>query len=174
MDGTTVFFVVFLLIIGSVIAFQVVTNSRQRAQDATDGVTTRLKVAGIADLPLRITRTELIEGYREGAPRHSLAGLTARVEDSGTLNRRITATRMVALGVFALAAPKRQDDREVYLTIEGPTTAIVRAIKVKSNPTIGVTARKFAMDLNAASRVAGAQDKLSSPDASIGDLEARE
>lgn len=174
MNGSTAFaFVFFFVILGGLITLRVVTNSRQRAQDVTDGVIARLKTAGILDIPLRITRTELIEGYGEGAARHPLAGLTARVEDSGTLNRRITATRMVALGVFALAAPKKQDDREVYLTIEGPTTAIVKSIKVKSNPTIGTAARKFSMELNSASLLVDVANGMPSSEA-IGDMEARE
>jgi hypothetical protein len=32
---------------------------------------------------LRITRTELIHGYKRDAPRHPLAGLTAKLDDSG-------------------------------------------------------------------------------------------
>lgn len=53
-------------------------------------------------------------------------GATARVETRGELRRRVTATRVVATGVFALAAKKKVDDRVVLLTVEGPQTAIVR------------------------------------------------
>jgi large subunit ribosomal protein L7/L12 len=101
---------------------------------------------------LHLTKLELIEGNGDLAPRHVLAGLTARVEDSGTLNRRITATRLLAVGVFALAIKKKQDDREVYLTIEGPTTAILRAVAFKVNPKAGEDARRFAAQLNLFSR----------------------
>jgi hypothetical protein len=101
---------------------------------------------------LNLTKTELIEGLGDTAPRHPLAGLTARVEDSGTLNRRITATRLVAMGPFALAAKKKQDDREAFLTVEGPDVAIVRTVQMKNKPSAGSEARAFAAKLNLLSR----------------------
>lgn len=101
---------------------------------------------------LNLTATELIDGIGSTAARYPLAGLTARVEDSGTLNRRITATRLVAFGVFALAAKKKQDDREVYLTIEGANVAIMRTAQCKKTPAAGAQARNFAVQLNMLSR----------------------
>jgi hypothetical protein len=41
---------------------------------------------------------------------------------------------VVALRVFALAAPIRQDDREVYLTVEGPATPLMRADELQYQP----------------------------------------
>lgn len=110
-----------------------------------------------AFLDLRITATELIEGIAAAERRHPIGGLEARVEDSGTINRRLTATRMVTLGVFALAAPKAQDDRVVYLTVEGPTTALMREVKMKNNAQAGAKAREFAVQLNMRGRQAAAQ-----------------
>lgn len=107
-------------------------------------------IASFGDL--NITATELIEGSGSTAPRYPLAGLTARVEDSGTLNRRITATRLAVMGPFALAAKKKQDDREVYLTIEGPDVAILRTVQFKNKPRAGTEAREFAAQLNLRSR----------------------
>lgn len=107
---------------------------------------------------LNLTATELIDGLGDAAPRYPLAGLTARVEDSGTLNRRITATRLVTIGVFALAAKKKQDDREVYLTIEGPDVAILRTVQFKKTPSAGTQAREFAAQLNLRSRQLAATD----------------
>jgi ribosomal protein L7/L12 len=101
---------------------------------------------------LQLTATHLING----GIKHPLAGLTARVEDSGTLNRRITATRLVTLGVFALAAKKKQDDREVYLTIEGADVQILRTVQFKKNVAAGTAARQFAGQLNLLSRQAAA------------------
>ena len=101
---------------------------------------------------LNLTATELIDGFGDTTTRHPLAGLTARVEDSGTLNRRITATRLATIGVFALAAKKKQDDREVYLTIEGNDVAIVRTVQFKKTPSAGTQAREFAAKLNMLSR----------------------
>jgi hypothetical protein len=107
-------------------------------------------VASFGDLHL--TRTELLDGLGSAATHYPLAGLTARVEDSGTLNRRITATRLALLGPFALAAKKRQDDREVYLTIEGGDVAILRTVQLKDKPTAGTEARQFAAKVNSRSR----------------------
>jgi hypothetical protein len=62
-----------------------------------------------------------------GAPGQTagpLAGATIRVETSGSVNRRVTATRVLALGVFAVAAKKRQDDRQVFLTVEHELFAV--------------------------------------------------
>lgn len=128
---------VFIVVFGIALAIQ--NASRKAARQA--GI-----LATFADL--KLTATQLIEG----TVTHSLDGLTARVEDSGTLNRRITATRLMTIGVFALAAKKKQDDREVYLTIEGDTVAIVRTVQFKSTPEAGAAARNFAAQLNLLSR----------------------
>jgi hypothetical protein len=61
---------------------------------------------------LRITPTELILGYRKNARRGSLAGLSARVEDSGT--------------------QAQNDVRRIHVIIEGPGTAVVRTKKAKA------------------------------------------
>lgn len=147
-------------IIVGVVWLKMWLSNAQKTKDSADGVLGRVNLPGG---PLRFTATELLDGY-QGTP-HPLAGLTARVEDSGTLNRRITATRLVAFGVFALAAPKRQDDRELYLTIEGPSTAILRAVPLKNGGTVLATqVRKFAMQLNQAS-AALTHDESSRPTA---------
>lgn len=60
-----------------------------------------------------------------------LAGATLRVETSGSVNRRITATRLLALGVFAVAAKKKQDDRQVFLTVEHEAYALAVEVPAK-------------------------------------------
>ena len=83
---------------------------------------------------------------------HPVAGATARVETSGQLTERVTsrlsATRIVGLGVFALAAPKRKktktDTRETYLTVSGQGFEFVKAV----NPSQGLAARQFAALVN--------------------------
>jgi hypothetical protein len=55
---------------------------------------------------------------------------------------------MATLGPLSLAAPKKLDDRELYLMIEGPATTIVRQVAVKKSPQIGKRAREFAMRVN--------------------------
>lgn len=146
---TTVWSVAFFLIIFGGLAWMTVTAIRkgkeQQAENAHDGVVAALPVPGGS---LRLTTTELIEGYGDTARRHPLAGLTASVEDSGTVNRRLTATRLVALGPLALAAPKKLDDRELYVSIQGPGVAIVKAIPLKNAPRVGQQARAFVMQLN--------------------------
>lgn len=117
---------------------------------------------------LHLTATHLIEGNPATGVKHPLPGLTARVEDSGTLNRRITATRLATIGVFALAAKKKQDDREVYLTIEGDTTAIVKSVQFKANPKAGLEARQFAAQLNLMAKTTVA---AAAPDSDGGDAE---
>lgn len=67
--------------------------------------------------------TDQIVLYRDrvqrGKESHPLDGVTARVEAGSDLEQRVTATRLVALGLFALAA-KKKSGGESYLTIEGP------------------------------------------------------
>jgi hypothetical protein len=83
---------------------------------------------------------------------HPVAGATARVETFGQLTERVTsrlsATRIVGLGVFALAAPKRKktktDTRESYLTVSGQGFEFVKSVK----PSQGLEARKFAALVN--------------------------
>jgi hypothetical protein len=48
-----------------------------------------------------------------------LAGAQARLESSGDIERRITATRLVLTGPLALAWRKRRDHRSFWLTITG-------------------------------------------------------
>lgn len=54
-----------------------------------------------------------------GNERQPLSGVSARVESGSDLEKRVTATRLVAMGVFAFAA-KKKSGGESYLTIEGP------------------------------------------------------
>lgn len=70
----------------------------------------------------------------------------ARVEAGADVGKRITATRLVALGVFALAAKKQTG--HVYLTIEGDGYDIAIDLPAKKEP----EARKFAAKVNAAAR----------------------
>lgn len=137
-----------IAILAGIIALIVViaVGTKKKGPDTSEGVLGTLILPGMV---LRYTATELIEGYGDAAKRYPLAGITARVEDTGALTQRVTATRLVALGVFALAAPKKQDNRVLYLTVEGPETAILKAVPLQhqlgSMPT---KMRQFAMDLN--------------------------
>lgn len=48
-----------------------------------------------------------------------IAGVTARLEDGEALESRVTATRLVMLGVFAFAAKKKSGGTK-FLTVESP------------------------------------------------------
>jgi len=71
-------------------------------------------------------------------------GSMARIETEGELTSRITVTRLATLGIFALGARKKVDQRELYLTVEGDGFQIVLSV----SPTLGVQARRFAAAYN--------------------------
>lgn len=149
----------FILVVIAAIAIWVWLKQAQGQADNTEGVTATLKIPD--GVNLRITATELIEGY--GGTRHRLAGLVARVEEGGTVNRRFTVTRIVALGVLAAGLPKKIDDRTLYLTIEGPNTIIVSEIPMKKDPKVGSKARAFAAKINQLSRAAASGAQVTGP-----------
>jgi hypothetical protein len=79
---------------------------------------------------LRITRTELIEGYKGRATRHSLRGLTAWVEPDG---------------------------KRVGVVVEGPGTSIVKISSIYNLPFMPAkvpSTQRFAAALNLASQQA--------------------
>ena len=59
------------------------------------------------------------KGQGKGKETHPLTDVSARGEDGAALETRVTATRLVAFGVFAFAAKKKKGG-ESFLTIEGP------------------------------------------------------
>lgn len=142
----TIAWIVIIAVFATFVVIQLRMRANRAAQNTAEGVTHSL------DLPfpgsLRLTAAELVEGYTEDSVRHPVAGLKASVDDSGTVNRRMTMTRMLALGPLAVAAPKKLDDRCLYLTIEGPDTIVVREIKLKDNPQLAAKAREFAAKIN--------------------------
>lgn len=162
MDPTT-FAVIFCIGIAALVVFVVWRAKSRTKENSADGVIATL---ALPDGALRLTRTELIEGWGDTALRHPIANLNASVEDSGTVNRRLTVTRIAALGPLALALPKKLDDRELYLMVEGPDTVILRQVAVRKSPAIGKQAREFAMRLNQLSTAASksAPESGSSPE----------
>lgn len=95
-------------------------------------------------LNLSVTRTHLI--YKGES--YPIAGLSVTVDAAGSVSRRPTLTRWLIGGPFSLAFQKRLDNRELYLTFEGPTFGFV----VPVHPDIAYGARQFAAKVNAASR----------------------
>lgn len=72
-------------------------------------------------------------GIGNGAEIKSLDDVSARLEAGSEVQSRITATRLLAIGVFALAF-KKKSGGEKYVTIEGPDflwTAEVKAKRVE-------------------------------------------
>lgn len=76
----------------------------------------------------------------------STRGAQARVESSGDVEKRVTATRVLTTGLLALAWQKKEDNRAVYLTIEGEGFGWV----VPVDPKDELKARQFAAKVNAA------------------------
>lgn len=61
---------------------------------------------------------------------HSLTGVHAHIEDGSAVGNRITATRVLLLGIFALAAKKRTGG-EKYLIVEGDDFSYAAMVKQK-------------------------------------------
>ena len=78
----------------------------------------------------------------------SVKGAHATVETSGDIEKRITATRLVTTGVFALALRKKKDNRELFLTVEGEDFAFVVEIDANKQK----EARQLAAKINTAAR----------------------
>jgi hypothetical protein len=84
---------------------------------------------------LRITSTELIDGYQRNATRHRLSGLCAAVEECRTKPCNISSV----------------GSQYMHVTIEGPDTYIERTVSA-SCPNAEARARAFAANLNHARR----------------------
>lgn len=76
----------------------------------------------------------------------SVKDAVARVESAADVQSRVTATRLLALGIFAFAVKKKQGN--VYLTVEHPDYQFVVEISVKKE----TEARKFAAKINTAAK----------------------
>lgn len=86
----------------------------------------------------------------------SIIGVTASAEDNTSINKRLTATRLVALNVFALAAPKKKGGGNAYVVIEGPHISGVAAFSGDKQQTVGPKAYSLAAQINNAARQAAA------------------
>ena len=93
--------------------------------------------------PIRVYKDRIAKGKEE----YGLEGVTARVEAGSDLQPRVTATRLVALGVFAFAA-KKKSGGECYLTIEGPDFFWSEEVDRKQR----AGATQFAATINQAAR----------------------
>ena len=84
----------------------------------------------------------------------SLVGVKASAADESSISQRLTVTRMVGLGVFSLATPKRKMLGNAYVVIEGPEVSGVATFSAKNNKNAGPTAFAFAARINNAAREA--------------------
>ena len=62
-----------------------------------------------------------------GKETHPLIGVSARVENGSDIEKRVTFTRLLLLGIFAFAMQKKKGG-EKYLCIEGPDFAWMTAM----------------------------------------------
>lgn len=88
----------------------------------------------------------------------SIIGVTASAEDNTSINKRITATRLVGLGVFALAAPKKKGGGNAYVVIEGPHISGVASFSGDKQQSVGPRAFSLAAAINNTARQAAADE----------------
>jgi predicted nucleic acid-binding Zn-ribbon protein len=86
----------------------------------------------------------------------SIATARASVATEGEIRSRFTATRILTLGVFALAFKKKTSDKDLFLTVDGDGFTFVSGPLKKNEK----KARKFAQDFN---RVAADWAEFGSP-----------
>lgn len=89
----------------------------------------------------------------------SIIGVTASAADESTIRQRLTATRMVAFGVFALAAPKKKTAGTAYVVIEGPSINGVATFDGQNDPKAGPHAYELAAAINTQARQAAHEQR---------------
>jgi hypothetical protein len=76
------------------------------------------------------------------------AGLRAGVDTAGAIDKRITATRLVLTGPFALALRKKKDERQLFLYVDAPAGQHVEPCDPKEQARV----RAFAAQITTAAR----------------------
>jgi len=124
----------------------------ERDADASARAATK-RDAHLARLDVKTAKGESFEGVTLTSDRISykgqgglVFGASAHVETAADARRRVTATRVLALGVFALAAKKQTGN--VYLTVQHPDFEFVVEVPVKKE----TKAREFAAKINNAAK----------------------
>lgn len=107
------------------------------------------RIARFHGMKLYQDRLDVPRLLGKGGP---IAGATARVDVSGDVSRRVTATRVLATGVFALGLRKKKDSRKVFFVVEGAGWSLT----VTLGPEFERRARDFAAKINSTARVAAA------------------
>lgn len=90
----------------------------------------------------------------------SVVGVKAHAADESSVRQRLTATRMLTIGVFALAAPKKNGVGNAYVVIEGPSVSGVATLPAQGNKNAGPAAFAFAAQVNNAARTAEQEEPL--------------
>lgn len=88
---------------------------------------------------------ETVQHLKDKSAQGPMKGATASVQTEGEIRDRFTATRILMLGVFALAFKKKTSDKDVFVVIEGPGYVITSHVPNKKES----DARQFARDFNA-------------------------
>lgn len=105
------------------------------------------RIARFHGMKLYPDRLEVPRLVGRGGP---IAGAVARVDVSGDVSRRVTATRVLTTGVFALGLRKKKDNRKVFFVVEG----VGWSLTVRLGPEFEGRARDFAAKINATARAA--------------------
>lgn len=125
-------------------------NDLKKAANAVKGLGSAAAFDGV------VVKNGAISHGRESLP---LAGARVTVESAGDVDRRITATRLILTGPFALAFRKKKDHRELYLTVENAGSMFV----VPVDPKKGEEARRFAAKVNTIAPAAETPTPVTSP-----------
>jgi hypothetical protein len=111
---------------------------------------------GARALGLRVRDDQISHKSGQGP----IAGAHARIETAGDVNSRITATRLVAVGVFALLLRKKEDHRTLWLTIQGQGYEIA----VEVNRKYDLSTRRWVAEFNSrAARMPAGPDPRTAP-----------
>lgn len=84
----------------------------------------------------------------------SIIGVKSEAADETSIQKRVTATRLVTLGIFAFAAKKKTGGGNVYVVIEGPSISGLATMAGDKDSNHGPKAFAFAAQVNNAARAA--------------------
>lgn len=96
-------------------------------------------------LGIKVGKDETVWFLKDKSIGGPIAGAKASVETEGDIRDRFTATRILALGVFALAFKKKTSDKDVYVIIEHTDYVITSHVPSKKE----ADARAFVRAFNA-------------------------
>jgi hypothetical protein len=135
--GTTILIIVIVIIVGAILQANYNYNRRRDAQKKM-GIDENLFIkagrytCGHPELDKPMENTELVPkdgyiniyasgadmvpSYKANIPKEKIKNIL--IEDATTIQRRVTVTRMLAVGLFAFAWKKKKKEEMSYLIIE--------------------------------------------------------